>query len=247
LRFPEGFFAAVQFLTRVPVPAGDYKLETAVVWLPLVGLLLGAILAATDFALGWLRVPTLLNASALVVLLLVLSGGLHADGLMDTADAVFGHATPERRLEIMHDPRAGAFGVIALVAVVALKISALDGLSGAWRTALVWLAPGLGRWAIVLLAAVFPYGRPGGLGAPLKLAATPLNLALASVVPAAACLVAGPVGVAAAAVAAVAALGIGRWLMRLLPGLTGDCYGAVCEVVETVVWVGGAVAMPLFG
>jgi adenosylcobinamide-GDP ribazoletransferase len=89
----------------------------------------------------------------------------------------------------------------------------------------------------VLVATVFPYGRQGGLGAPLKAAATPRALLVATTLALVGCLVAGPVGIACGALAGAAALGLGRWLMRLLPGLTGDCYGAVCEVIETVVWL----------
>ena len=76
-----------------------------------------------------------------------------------------------------------------------------------------------------------------GLGAPLKASATPRMLAVASVVPVLGCLLAGPVGLLCGLVAAATALAAGRWLMRLLPGLTGDCYGAVCEVVEALVWL----------
>ena len=112
-----GFFSALQFLTRIPVPAGEYRLEVAVGWLPVVGVLLGAILAFVDMGLRWLQVSPLVASTVLVVLLLALTGALHADGLMDTCDAVFGHASPARRLEIMRDPHTGAFGVVGLVCV----------------------------------------------------------------------------------------------------------------------------------
>jgi adenosylcobinamide-GDP ribazoletransferase len=237
---PRGFLAAVQFLTRIPVRRGDYNLADTVVWLPLVGALLGSALAGVDVGLRWWGASSLLTATLVVVLLLVLTGALHADGLMDTCDAVFGHASPERRLEIMRDPRTGAFGVVGLVCVIALKIAAVDGLSSSLRPGLLLLAPTLGRWSIVLLAATFPYGRASGLGAPLKAAATPRALAFASVVPVLACALLGPIGVLVGVLAAATAYGVGRWLLRLLPGLTGDCYGATCEVVETVVLVCGA-------
>jgi adenosylcobinamide-GDP ribazoletransferase len=240
---PRGFVGAVQFLTRVPVGHGNYNLSDTVVWLPVVGVLLGGVLAALNAVLQWLGAPSLLSATLLVVALLLLTGALHADGLADTCDAVFGHASPERRLEIMRDPRAGAFGVVGLVCVIVLKIAALDALPATIRPGLLVLAPGLGRWSIVLLATLFPYGRASGLGAPLKQAATPAALALASVVPVVGCVILGPVGGVAGVVAAVTAYGIGRWLLTLLPGLTGDCYGAVCEVVETVVWVSGGLAI----
>jgi adenosylcobinamide-GDP ribazoletransferase len=240
---PRGFLGAVQFLTRVPVGRGNYNLSDTIVWLPVVGVLLGGVLAALDAALRWLSAPSLLSASVLVVGLLLLTGALHADGLMDTCDAVFGHASPERRLEIMRDPRAGAFGVVGLVCVILLKVAALDALPPGVRPALLMLAPTLGRWSIVLLATLFPYGRTSGLGAPLKQAATPAALALASVVPLVGCVIVGPLGALAGAVTVLSAYGIGRWLVTLLPGLTGDCYGAVCEVVETAVWLSGALVI----
>ncbi len=236
-----GFWSALQFLTRIPVPAGEYRLEAALGWLPVVGFLLGGILAVVDACLGWLQVSPLVASTCLVVLLLMLTGALHADGLMDTCDAVFGHASPARRLEIMRDPHPGAFGVVGLVCVVALKIAAIDALPGSIRPQLLFLAPGLGRWSIVLLATAFPYGRPGGLGAPLKASATPRAFVVASVLPLATCVLAGPVGIACAALTTATGLAAGRWLMRLLPaGITGDGYGAVCELVEAVAWLAAA-------
>jgi adenosylcobinamide-GDP ribazoletransferase len=237
---PRGLLGAVQFLTRIPVGHGHYDLRETVVWLPVVGALLGGILVLANFGLTSLGVSSLLTATLLVVLLLMLTGALHADGLMDTCDAVFGHATPERRLEIMRDPRAGAFGVVGIVCLIALKIASLDALASGPRAGLLLLAPTLGRWAIVFLATLFPYGRSSGLGAPLKAAATPGALALASLVPLVACVVIGPVGVACGIAVVAITYVTGRWLCTLLPGLTGDCYGAVCELVESAVWLGGA-------
>src|SRR5258708_4403169 len=235
-----GFFSALQFLTRLPVPPGEYRLETSVPWLPVVGLVLGVILAGIDWGLRTLAVDQLVVSTLVVVLLLVLSGALHADGLMDTCDAVFGHASAERRLEIMRDPHVGAFGVVGLLCVVALKIAAVHALPTSLRLQTLVLAPALGRWAIVLTAAVFRYGRATGLGAPLKSAATPGVFAVASLLPLVACLSVGPVGIVCGLAATVVALGLGRWLMRLLPGLTGDTYGAACELVEATVWLSAA-------
>jgi adenosylcobinamide-GDP ribazoletransferase len=235
-----GFLSALQFLTRIPVPPGNYRLEASVAWLPVVGVVLGAILAGVDWVLRTVDVDQLVVSTLIVVLLLALSGALHADGLMDTCDAVFGHASPERRLEIMRDPRVGAFGVVGFVCVVALKIAAVYALPTAIRLQALVLAPTLGRWTIVLLATVFPYGREHGLGAPLKAAATPRALVIATILPLAGCFTMGPVGIACGLMATVVALGLGHWLMRLLPGLTGDNYGAACELVEATVWLSAA-------
>jgi adenosylcobinamide-GDP ribazoletransferase len=234
----------VQFLTRLPTPQGEFRLGAAVPWLPIVGLLLGAILAFGDAFARRLGAPLLLASTLDVVALLVLTGALHADGLMDTCDAAFGHASPQRRLEIMRDPHVGSFGVVGLVCVVALKIAALDALSGAVRPFLLLLAPGIGRLCIVFVAGWFPYGRPGGSGEPLKLGATPRAVILAAILPLAACALAGLIGLLSGAVAVACALGLALWLLRLLPGLTGDCYGALCEVAETTVWLSAALVLP---
>ena len=207
-------------------------------------MLLGAILAAVDVLTRQLTSATWLPCVGCVVLLLILTGGLHADGLIDTCDAIFGHASPERRLEIMRDPHVGAFGVVGFVCIAALKIASLDALPPTLRPVLLLLAPGLGRWCIVLSATVYPYGRPGGSGEPIKAGATPRALVLASVLPLAACVLAGPVGLLCGVLVALGTLAFGRWLVRLLPGLTGDCYGAICEVAETIVWLSAALAWP---
>jgi adenosylcobinamide-GDP ribazoletransferase len=224
----------------VPVPGHAFRLDAALVWFPIVGLLLGGLLALLDFGLRWLQLPAVLSSTLIVVAWLALTGALHADGLMDTCDAVFAHATPERRLEIMRDPRVGAFGVVGLVSVVALKIAALEALPPALRTSTLILMPTLGRWSIVLLATLYPYGREVGLGSALKGSATRSGLVLASLAPIAASLAFWPMGLALGVFALAWAWLFGVWLMRLLPGLTGDCYGAGCEVTETMVLVAAA-------
>jgi adenosylcobinamide-GDP ribazoletransferase len=235
-----GFLAALAFLTRLPVPGASTRLEPAVIWLPVVGVVLGGILALADLGMRASPLGSLVESVILVVLLLLLTGALHADGLMDTCDAAFVVASPERRLEIMRDPRTGTFGVVGVLCVVLLKVVSIETLPASVRAGSLILAPTLGRWSIVLLATVFPYGRPSGLGAPLKAAATPRALLLASLAPVLACVLLGPLGGALGVLAAGMALLLGRWMMSLLPGLTGDSYGASCEVVETVVWLAAA-------
>ncbi len=239
--------AAVQFLTRLPVPArlvgaGDFGASVA--WFPVVGLLLGAIVAGADALLRRLTLDPLVVSALVVVLLLWLTGALHADGLSDTADAVFAHATPERRLEIMRDPRAGSFGVAAIASVLLVKVAAVAALPDGSRAATLLVVPSLGRWAIVVAATLFPYGRATGLGAPVKRAARPAGLALPTFVTLAASLLLGWPGLVLAALSATATVLVGLWLLGKLPGLTGDSYGAICELVETLALVA---APPLLG
>lgn len=233
-----GFGSAWRFLTRVPLPAfvpGSWQtFDRALPWFPWVGLVLGGALLGADTLLGRVSGPFLASALA-VALLAALTGALHLDGLADTADAVFAHASPERRLEIMRDVHVGAFGTVAVALVLLMKAAALADTVGGGRGLALVAAPVLGRWAIVLAAALFPYGRAEGLGSPLRAAAAPGRVALAAVPVVLLALIGGPVGVALATVSTLAAWLVGRWLMARLPnGLTGDCYGATCEVVEAL-------------
>jgi adenosylcobinamide-GDP ribazoletransferase len=135
----------------------------------------------------------------------------------------------------MRDPRVGSFGVVALASVLLLKLVAVDALPPVARGAALLLAPTVGRWAIVLVATVFPYGRPSGLGAPLKMAASWRTLVLATLLTIAVALVGGWSGIVLVLLSGAWAWALGRWLLGKLPGLTGDCYGAICEVLETTV------------
>ena len=120
-----GFFGAVQFLTRVPVRrAGAADTATIVVWFPVVGALVGALAGGVAAGLGHL-VPTAVAAAVGVLVGVLVTGAFHEDGLADTADAVAGGWTVERRLEILKDPRHGTYGVAALCGSIVLRVVAV--------------------------------------------------------------------------------------------------------------------------
>jgi adenosylcobinamide-GDP ribazoletransferase len=229
-----GPLAALELLTvlRLRRPAlleeRDFGLSQA--WFPAVGLGLGACLvglaAATDAYFsggvqGWLL------AAALVVL----SGGLHIDGLADTVDGLMGGRTREQRLAIMHEGTVGALGAAAVVLVLGLKAGAFA--SAAGRNEFLVLVPALSRWTIVVAIAAFPYARPEGLGRAFHANAFPWPLTIASATLLGAVLVlAGPAGLIVAGVVAALALLAGHAISRSLGGLTGDVYGAINELAE---------------
>lgn len=229
---------AIGFLTRIPVPESvfaDARAKTAsLAWYPLVGLLLGALLAA----LAWLLqgAPPLLSAALLLLAWVAATGALHLDGLADSADAwIGGLGDRERTLAIMKDPRCGPAGVVALVLVLLLKFAALASLSAhAWAALL--LAPLLARAALTLAFATTPYVRSGGLGAALAVAPrVACMVALcASVL---ACAAFGLAGVVALAAAGAVFLAWRAACMRRLQGMTGDACGALAEIVEAAVLV----------
>lgn len=233
-----GVLAALRFLTALPLPEAEVdpkRLGRSAVYFPAVGVLLGLLLALEDALLG-LVWPPLLRSTAVVVTLILLTGGLHLDGLMDSCDGLFGRRDPEQRLAIMRDSRAGSFGVLGAVSIVLLKVAALATV-GAWlRPAGLVMAPVLGRAAMVLAIWRFPYARPQGLGRAFKDGVGGWQVAgalgLAAVTLAAAPL---PVSLAACGAAAAVALLGGAFICTRIPGLTGDSYGAINEVAELAV------------
>lgn len=227
---------ALAFLTRLPTPRLDFDdlaaQSRALTWYPLVGLLLGGLLAISQLALLRLDTPTLLAAGLLLALWVWITGGLHLDGLADCADAwAGGHGDRERTLRILKDPAAGPMGVVALVLVLLLKLVALHALVSAEATMLLLLPPVLGRAACISLFLSLPYVRAGGLGE--RLAQAPRTACLAAIAGAAAlCLPFGAPGLLALLVSVALFLLWRRDCRRRLQGFTGDAAGALIERVE---------------
>lgn len=203
-------------------------------WFPAVGLGLGLglweLAEALDQYLGGAVLGWLLTGA-----LLLLTGGLHVDGLADTADGVLGGRTREESLAIMRDSRVGPLGAAAVVLVLGLKASAFGSVA-AQRPEVLVLTPALARWAVVVAIAAFPYARPQGLGKAFHATALPWPAPLATATALAAALaLLGPAGLLLAVATGACALALGLGLSRRLGGLTGDTYGAINELVEVAV------------
>lgn len=232
--------AAVQFLTLAPPlvrrPLTPLELGRSVGWFPLVGLLIGGLLAGLDRCLAWVFPPAVVAALVLAAWV-VFTGALHLDGFLDSCDGLFGGHTPEARLRIMRDERAGAFAVIGGVLLLLLKYAALAG--NPERLAALLIAPVVGRWGMTLAVVAFPYGRAEGLGRAMKDHAGRPQILLASIV--AVAVVGGVTAIVGwralmiLPLAGVVTWVVGRFTLRRLPGLTGDIYGALCELLEVVV------------
>jgi adenosylcobinamide-GDP ribazoletransferase len=227
---------ALEFLTilrvRQPALVHDGTFGQAQALFPAVGLLLGGLLAGADWAIRD-QVGPQLTGWLLAGLLLILTGGLHADGLADSFDGLFGGRTPERRLEIMRDSAIGSYGALALIVVTALKATAFAQLESAHRAEVLVLTPALARWACVAAIAGFPYARPSGAGVAFHAASWPWAAPLAAVIAlAAAAAGMGAAGAAGWGLALAAGVGIGAYIAPRLGGLTGDTYGAIVEISE---------------
>jgi adenosylcobinamide-GDP ribazoletransferase len=231
------FFAAIKFLTILPVPGGwsgdEKSLARSVPYFPLVGLLIGLIAAAFDYAIG--RALPLLPASTLTVIILIcLTGGLHMDGLADTADGFFSARPRNKMMDIMRDSRIGVMGVLAVVFVVLLKVTLLVNIPGPTRWGLILIMPLTGRAAIVALMTALPYARPeGGLATLFTGCRSWLHCLWAwGLLFAVSGWLAQGLGLAAAVLALVITALFILYNRGKLGGYTGDTLGAVCELVE---------------
>lgn len=206
-------------------------------YFPVVGIIIGVILAALNYLLSLVLPSSVVNA-LLVVSLVVLSGGLHLDGLADTCDGLAKHGTPGERRRVMHDSRVGGFGVIGIALVLLVKYISLNSLPLSLMTFSLIIAPVMSRWAMVYAIFAYPYARASGLGKAFKQAtgwwqftiATLVTLALAAVLLKLA-------GLLILFVAWLLTMAIAIYLKRKFAGLTGDTYGAINEVAESAVFI----------
>lgn len=230
--------AAIRFLTIMPIPGNwgtaEEDLARSVPWFPVLGLLLGSLVAAIAWALPYVA-PPMLVAAIIVIVLLTFSGCLHLDGLADTADGFLSSRTRERILEIMKDSHTGAMGVIAIVCLLLLKFASLASLPAETLWPAVLLMPFAGRCAVVLQIALLPYARASGLGNIFYRRSSWLAafwaVGLLAVV---AGWLAGSRGLIVWAACLAVTLTFSVYVYRKIGGATGDTFGAVCEIVEVV-------------
>ena len=230
---------ALEFLTPLRLRRveqwEDRTFGAAMAWYPLVGLLIGVALLLIDRGLERL-VPAAPAAALEVAALALLSGGLHLDGVADTADGMALQGDRAERLGVMSEGHTGPAGVMALVIVLLVLWAALESLAAPVRSAGLVLAPALARWSIVPLVLLFRPARPRGLGHALHAAALSVAAPIATATVAAAALALfGAPGLVLVAVAAIAAVIIGWAASRMLDGVTGDTYGAAIEIAQAAV------------
>jgi len=231
---------AVTFYTCIPIPA-DCPMEFRRIarWAPLMGLLIGGLLGIFDLALQQVGVPTLTRSALIIASWIAITGGLHLDGVMDTADGL-AVLDKERRLAVMTDSATGAFGAMAAIALLLLKTSALTDIETNRSLALM-AAAGWGRWGQVMAIAFYPYLKPTGKGAFHKQAMRQPEDALFGLV-FLLILCSVPVvlrgmwwvGLEMAIGGSAIAYLTGVWFNRQLGGHTGDTYGAVVEWTEAL-------------
>jgi len=248
------FLAAFQFLTSIPVrrrrEVSPEELGRSTAYFPVVGLIIGLILAGLNWLLSLILPPAVVNALLIVVLVLI-TGALHLDGFVDTCDGIAGHKSVEDRWRVMHDSRAGAFGIVGVVLLLLVKYVSLNSVPPVFMTATLLFMPVVSRWAMVYAIFVYPYARPSGLGIAFKQATRWPQFTAATVI---------TLVVAVALFPLFSLTGLlvmfGVWIVTVVfslylkckfSGLTGDTYGAVNEVAEVMVLVLAVLAYTVVG
>jgi adenosylcobinamide-GDP ribazoletransferase len=233
------FLAAIQFLTSIPVPLkrelSPEQLGRSTAYFPLVGLIIGGVLAGLNRLLYYILPPGVNNA-LLIAALAIITGAMHLDGFADTCDGIAGHKTVEERWKVMRDSRTGAFGVVGVALLLLIKYVSLNNVPDDLMTAVLIFMPVASRWAMVYAIFVYPYARPQGLGVNYKNATRWPQFTTATII---------TVAIAAALLMLFSYLGMviiaGVWIVTTIlamylkhkfAGLTGDTYGAINEAAE---------------
>jgi len=233
------FLAALQFLTRVPlrlpvlngIAAGEI-LPKSISCFPLVGLLMGIVAWAIFEAGNYFFNPWTV-AAIILAAQLVLTGGLHIDGFMDTCDALFSNKSRQQMLEIMKDSRVGALGAASAMVLLLLKYSLLAQIPAGDSLTILIAMLVLSRWSLTAVIVFFPYAREAGFGKTFQDRHGRKNFLIASLitlfilVP-----LQEPYLFFVWVVIFIFSMLLSKRISNLLGGLTGDNYGYLSEINE---------------
>jgi adenosylcobinamide-GDP ribazoletransferase len=235
----------MQFLTRLPPLARQdhpFDLARSGAMLPLAGALIGALAGIVYCGARAFHLPAFIAATLAIASSAAVTGGLHEDGLADTADGFGGGRTAARKLEIMADSRIGTYGVLALIFATAIKIGCLETMAGARGFLVLVAAHALARSALPFFAYTLPTAKTGGLAvsAGRPHAVSPAIAVVFAIVIAAATL---PAVTALACIAAVVVvtLAFRHAARRQIGGYTGDVLGAAEQLCEMAVLIAATV------
>jgi adenosylcobinamide-GDP ribazoletransferase len=252
LKIWTGFLINLQFFTIFPIkrqiPMEKVYIKKAVQTLPMVGLLQGALYAAALYALfEWTPFSPLAAAFVIWLLTIITTGGLHLDGWIDVSDAYFSYQDIDKRLEIMKDPRTGAFGVISVIVLLSCRMLFLYEIIQQvkpWSYPLIMMLPFLGKMAMGYIVTKMPLAKDEGLAAFFQGAAGKNSTSIYFVYLLLAGLALLFTGLPSfylcsvlLAVTVVSLLLLKRKIITWFGGITGDVIGASIEGVEIMLWM----------
>jgi adenosylcobinamide-GDP ribazoletransferase len=228
------FLEALKFLTVIPIntETNEKALARSPRLFPLVGLSLGLGLSFILFLFSkftghWISIMLTILAWEAI------TGGIHIDGLADTVDGLMSRKDREKMLEIMRDSRIGTIGALAIFFILALKCLSLGETSNTYIKLI--LAPIYGRFLITLSIFLFPYGRKEGKGSIFSKVLTEKDIIISGIITLILGLIIGlKKGVFAFFIVVILGYLLAFYLNKRIGGLTGDMYGAICEIIELV-------------
>lgn len=234
----DSLFSALQFLTILPVRIKKFREKNAansMIFFPFTGLLLGLFLIGINKLFYLLGFPCISVDIILAVSLIAITGGMHLDGLSDSADAFLSGKPKDEMLAIMRDSHAGVMGILSIICALLLKIALLYSISAESIAPALLLMCLLGRWSSVFMTYLFPYARvegkakvfTNGINAPIFIISTLSALIFAF-------LIWGMKGLVIFLVIAGAAYVSGKFITRKIGGITGDTLGAAIELSEVI-------------
>ncbi|MDI6730814.1 MAG: adenosylcobinamide-GDP ribazoletransferase [Candidatus Altarchaeum sp.] len=247
------FLCAIQFLTTINLKFIEWDEQLtakSVAYFPAVGILIGCILTIAYFILS-LVFPNTITAVMLIVIEIIFIRGMHLDGFIDTVDGLFGGMNKEERLRIMKDTHPGSFGIIAVVLLILLKFTLIFGILNLnmdkfFIAEILILMPALGRYAMLIPMAIFPYARDNGTAHWTKFVKKREILTATLFVLLSAILIAFVFHLKALVLslillstliigAIVFSLMLSKYIVSKIGGMTGDTYGAINEISEVIV------------
>jgi adenosylcobinamide-GDP ribazoletransferase len=235
--------SAFQFLTRVPLPRFRYDpeaLSRSAKFFPLVGLAIGLASALVFLGLSS-HIPAAIAALSAVLFTVIVTGGLHEDGLADTADAFGGGWRREQILEILKDSRIGSYGATAVAISILSRTLLIAALPHALAIQYLVAAHVLNRWTVLPLGSILPAAREdSGQGARLARQISIPSLVIGSLL---AIAISAYMLRTSALTPILAVLGVtllsGLYYQRRIGGVTGDCFGATTQLTEIAVYFVG--------
>lgn len=232
------FLLAIQFLTIVPLKikgASEKKIAGSMIYFPVVGLLLGLFLLGINNLLFMLNFSPVTINIILAVALIIITGGMHLDGLSDTTDAFLSGKPKEEMLMIMRDSRVGVMGALSLISVILLKIGLLFSITGPLKITVLILMCVLSRWSAIFSIFLFPYARQDGKA---KVFIGGVNLKIFALSTIMVFILAMAIwrikGLMALLIIAGCVYLTGKFIRKKIGGITGDTLGATIELTEII-------------
>ena len=235
------FVTGFQFLTRIPiVNQTEWSMESfgrSVKFFPLIGGIIGLLLFSFVHIIQYffsVKVPIHIVGIGVILFEILLTGGLHCDGLMDTVDGIFSGRPRDKMLEIMKDSRVGAFGAMAFSLLLVVKYSVIMDIEFSMLPLALLVMPIVGRVAVVIGIVFYPYARVNGLGKVFYDCSHRQTVVVGGIIALLLLVPLGKIALMSAAGGIGVAILFCEYVKKKLGGLTGDVYGAIVELTEII-------------